>query len=66
MGNQNCNDLRSFFAAHPAPEHITTLLGTSQVQLICITCGFSVTQDAVDAGLPVENQDIIEAREAAK
>ncbi len=58
MANQNCNDLRPFYKAHPAPGHKVVVLATDQVQLICISCGFSVTQDAVDAGLPVAFEEV--------
>ncbi len=55
MHNASHNDLRPFFKAHPPPEHIVTVVATDQVHLVCLPCGFSVTQDAVDAGLPVKH-----------
>lgn len=57
MAHVSHNDLRRFFEAHPSPDHIVVILATDQVQLICTKCGFSVTQDAVDAGLPVNHEE---------
>ncbi len=52
MANGSHNDLRPFYKAH-GESHEVIMASTDQVYLICITCGISVTQDAVDAGLPV-------------
>lgn len=54
MHSAQHNDLRPFFKAHPIPEHIVVIAGTSQLHLVCMSCGYSVTQDAVNAGLPVK------------
>ncbi len=54
MHSASHNDLRPFFKAHPAPDHVVEVVATSQVHLVCLTCGFSVTQDAVNAGLPCD------------
>jgi len=54
MHSAEHNDLRPFFKAHPLPDHQVVMPAGSQVHLICMTCGFSVTQDAVNAGLPVK------------
>lgn len=56
MHNASHNDLRPFFKAHPQKgpkDHRVQIVAGAQIHLICIDCGFSVTQDAVDAGLPV-------------
>ncbi len=58
MAHLTYNDLRPFFEAHPVEGetqavHKVHIASGAQVSLICMTCGFSVTQDAVDAGLPV-------------
>jgi len=53
MHSAEHNDLRPFFKAHPIPDHNVVVAADNQVHLMCLSCGFSVTQDAVDAGLPV-------------
>lgn len=59
MHSSSNNDLRPFFKAHPQEgpkDHKVVIVATDQVHLICIDCGFSVTEDAVDAGLPVVHE----------
>ncbi len=59
MHSAEHNDLRPFYKAHPtggAEPHDVVVVATDQVNLVCVTCGFSVTQDAVDAGLPVTHE----------
>ncbi len=55
MANQSYNDIRPWCKEHP-PEHVQAVVATDQVVLVCFTCGFSCTVDAVDAGLPVKHQ----------
>ncbi len=56
MHSATQNDLRPFVDVHAGPEHNVQVVGAGgQVHLICLPCGFSMTQDAVDAGLPVQH-----------
>ncbi len=57
MHSATHNDLRPFFVAHPPPKHLVVVSAADQVYLLCLTCGFSITQDAIDAGLPVNHSD---------
>jgi len=58
MGNLSYNDLRPFVAVHgpnlpgAEPDHMVVVVATDQVHLVCLDCGFDITVDAVDAGLP--------------
>ncbi len=62
VAHQTYNDIRAFNEAHPSPVHEVLVLATDQVNLLCMSCGFHVTADAVDAGLPVRH--IAEQKEA--
>ncbi len=59
MHSAEHNDLRPFYKAHPVmgpDSHDVTIVATDQVVLICASCGFGVTADAVNAGLPVKHE----------
>ncbi len=58
MHSHTNNDLRPFFEAHPQSSHDVVVAADSQVHLLCLTCGFSITQDAIDAGLPVNHPEV--------
>jgi len=57
------NDLRRFVAIHgpglagAEPDHNVQVVATDQVHLVCLDCGFDVTVDAVNAGLPCDFGD---------
>ncbi len=56
MHSAEHNDLRPFFKAHPTgPDHEVVIVATTQVHLMCLSCGFSITQDAINAGSPVKH-----------
>jgi len=55
MSHQSYNDIRAFTDAHKG--HGYQVVATDQVVLICTECGFSMTVDAVDAGLPVVHDE---------
>jgi len=59
MAHQNYNDLRAFYRVHA--DHLSVVVAADQVHLVCITCGFDITVDAVDAGLPVKHDEEAEA-----
>lgn len=64
MAHATYNDLREFFEVHPHggdDHHHVVYVGGPQVTMICVTCGFSTTLDAVDAGLAVTHEGEDEA-----
>ncbi len=57
MAHQTYNDLTRWIAQHPQESHMVHVVATDQVHLVCLTCGFECTADAVDAGLPVTHEE---------
>ncbi len=53
MHSASHNDVRPFLDVHNGPGCKVVVIATSQVHFICMGCGFSITQDAINAGAPV-------------
>jgi len=51
------DDVRRFRDAHPHDgKHEVYILASSQVYLLCFSCGIGMTAAAIDAGLPVVHE----------
>jgi len=55
MGSGTYLDIRAFCVEHPKESHDVVVVATDQMVMVCYDCGFSMTGDACDAGLPVNH-----------
>jgi len=60
MAHSTYSDIRAFCTEHPKDTHDVVVVATDQVVMVCYDCGFSMTVDACDAGLPVKHPTIEE------
>jgi len=57
MAHLTHNDLRPWYRVHTRDKHVTVVVATDQVILVCTTCALSMSVDAIDAGSKVKHED---------